>query len=432
MALKPTIIAAACAALLSGLAAQSVRHGAAPASPVAVDPSAETKSGYAVMLDDVDARIDSLQARAAERPDDWLLRMHLGTAMLDRAGLTHDVADYDRLQHVLDEAFTIAPHGSGPLLLAARFNFSIHRLAVAEDYLDRMDRRALQKGDEVVAASILRAQIAFQRGEHEKARAGLEEVAEVVPAAASAELALYHAKTGAPERADALLADALAQTSPRDARRRAWILLQRGLVAMDRGAYLHALEHMQDADAELSGWWLVQEHVAEVHGRLGHHGKALAILEELVRAHEMPQHMDALALARRHAGQDIGDLVERAGGRWADWFARWPEAAMGHGLEHELQFGEPVRAVELAEANHAARPGGDAKVALARAYLVAKRPADALAQARIALATPYRTVALHRVAADAHAALGETAAAAEELARCVAINPSCEAQQHSH
>ena len=52
--------------------------------------------------------------------------------------------------------------------------------------------------------------------------------------------------------------------------------------------------------------------------------------------------------------------------------------------------------------------------------------------ARIALATSYRTVALHRVAADAHAALGETSAAAEELARCIAINPSCEAQQHAH
>ena len=42
----------------------------------------------------------------------------------------------------IDEAFSIAPEGSGPLLLAARYNFSIHRLDVAESYLDRADRRA--------------------------------------------------------------------------------------------------------------------------------------------------------------------------------------------------------------------------------------------------------------------------------------------------
>ncbi len=431
MATKTMILATTIAALLSGLAAQSVRHGIAPVAPVPVEATHAT-SGYASSLADIDARIDSLQARAAERPDDWLTRMHLGTALLDRAGLTHDVADYDRIQHVLDESFAIAPEGSGPLLLAARFNFAIHRLAVADQYLDRMDARPLRKRDDEIAARILRAQIAFQRGDHEHALAGLEEIAAAVPAAANAELALVLAKTGAPDRADELLADAFTRTSPRDHRRRAWTLVQRGLIALDRGAYLQALEHLHDADAELSGWWLVQEHIAEAHDRLGQHGQAIEILQALVDAHGMPQHMDALALARRHAGQDPGDLVERAGAIWAQWRERWPEAAMGHGLAHELELGDPARAVTLAEANHAARPGGDATVALARAYLAAGRPNDALAQTTRALATPYRTAALHRVAADAHTALGDPTAAAEALARCVAINPSYEAATHSH
>lgn len=431
MTLKPTIIAVTVAALLSGLAAQSLRSGATPASAVAVE-ATPTTSGHAVLLAEIDARIDSLQARAADRPDDWLTRMHLGNALLDRTGLTHDIADYDRLQHVLDESFAIAPEGSGPLLLAARFAFTTHRLDAAEDVLDRMDARPMRKRDEDLAARMLRAQIAFQRGDHEAAITALEQLAARSPAAVNAELALVLAKTGAADRADALLADAYARTTPKDARRRAWTLVQRGLLAMERGAYLQALEHLQDADAELSGWWLVQEHIAEVHDRLGRHGKAIEILEALVVAHGMPQHMDALALARRHAGQSVGDLVERAGAIWTDWRERWPEAAMGHGLEHELQFGSPQRAVALAEANHAARPGGDASVALARAYLAANRASDALARIDRVLATPYRTAALHRVAAEVHVALGDPTAAAAALEQCRAINPACDARTHAH
>jgi tetratricopeptide (TPR) repeat protein len=209
-------------------------------------------------------------------------------------------------------------------------------------------------------------------------------------------------------------------------------MMQRGLIAMDRGMYLQGLEHLQEADGELSGWWLVQEHLAEAYDHLGQHGRALELYEELVRVHGLPQHLDALAKARRHAGQDADLLVAQAGAKWAELFARMPSAAIGHGLEHELEFGDPARAVELAEANHAARPSGDAKVLLARAYLAAGRADDALAIVRAALATKYRTAGLYRVAADAHTALGETTAAAEQLALCVAINPSCESTTHTH
>jgi Tfp pilus assembly protein PilF len=105
---------------------------------------------------------------------------------------------------------------------------------------------------------------------------------------------------------------------------------------------------------------------------------------------------------------------------------------MGHGLAHQLQYGTPVRALELAQANYAARPGGDAQVALARAHLAANRPADALELVQRALATPYRTAALHHVAAEAHTALGHTDAAEEQLRLCSAINPSYDGQDHTH
>lgn len=424
---KLKIFGAALAAMLSALAASS-----GPEAAPAVETRAAERTAYDELVGGLDDRIESLQARAIDRPDDWLVRQHLGTALFERAGLTHDFDDYAWLQHVLDEAFAIAPEGSGPMLLAARFDFAVHRLDAAEARLDRIEQRPLARRDDLIAARLLRSQIAFQRGEYEAALAGFSEVAAIMPAVANPELALYHAKTGEPDRADALLVDALARTRPRDARRRAWILLQRGLIAMDRGAHLQAQQRLQEADAELPGWWLVQEHLAEVHDRLGEHARALAIYEALVRAHGMPQHMDALAKARKHAGDDAQDLATQASLIWDDLVALWPEASMGHGLDHALQIGDVAHAVELAEANHRVRPGGDAKVALARAYVAAQRPHDALAIARAALATPYRTAALHRVTADAHAALGDTAAAEEALALCRAIDPSCDPRQHTH
>jgi len=93
-------------------------------------------------------------------------------------------------------------------------------------------------------------------------------------------------------------------------------------------------------------------------------------------------------------------------------------------------LGDP--ALELALANHALRPGGEAHVLLARAHLKAGQPAEALAVAERALATPYRTAGLHDVAAKAHAALGHKAESEAQISLCYAINPYFMGDDHSH
>jgi tetratricopeptide (TPR) repeat protein len=436
MELKTTIVSAVMAFGISAFASQIDLRGGKAAPPV-VTPQpgvAAASASYASLLEDIDQRVGAMQKRASARPDDWLIRMNLGTVLLERAGLSNQIEDYERVQAVLDDAFAIAPAGSGPLLLAARFNFSIHRLDAAEEYLDMIDRRSVPRRDDQVIGRVLRAEIAAQRGQYELAFNELTAVAAVEPAAANAELALYHARTGNPVQAEALLAATLESTRTNDPRRRAWIKLQLGIIAMDRGELKLALDHLQAADGELAGWWLVQEHIAEVHNRRNNHARSTAIYEDLVRTADLPQHMDALAGLYRHMGEPerAAELIARAGARWDQQIARLPESAMGHGLQHHLQFGTPERALELALANHAVRPGGDAQVALARAYLQAGQPAEALAVAERALATPYRTARLHDVAAKAHAALGHTAAAEDQASLRLAINPWYSSDDHSH
>jgi hypothetical protein len=426
MDLKITLISAALAFGVMAVASQIDFNSSTPAPAPApaqtdVDPrpagakprvAVKGASSYGALLIDLDERIAALQKRVDGRPRDWLTMMHLGSLLFERAALTNQLDDYDRVQALLDKAFAVAAKGSGPTVLAARFNFSIHRLTVAEEYLDIIDRRAVPRLDDSLIARVLRAQIAVQRGQYAAAK-DLEAIAAKVPAAAGTELAFYYAKTGKPAEAEALFEAALEETRAKDPQRRAWLKLQIGLVAMNRGELRAAMKHLRDADADLPGWWLVQEHIAEVHQRLDEHAEAIAIYESLIPSADLPQHMDALAGLYRHTGQPdkADELIAKAAARWDKQLARYPEAMAGHALQHYLRFGPPERALELALANHAVRPGGDAEVALARAYLQTGKPAEALAAAERALATPYRTAALHDVAAKAHAALGHTAAA---------------------
>ncbi|HEY8376160.1 MAG TPA: tetratricopeptide repeat protein [Nannocystis sp.] len=429
-----TFVAAALAFAASALVSQLDLRGASSTPPAPASARAAAGPSYAALLADLDRRIESLQQRANSRTDDWLTRAHLGAALLERAGLTQKLDDFARVEAVLAEAFSIAPTGSGPLLLAARFNVAVHRLGAAERYLDLIDRRAVPRRDEELLARVLRAEIALQRGQYDLARDGLTAVAAVAPAAATVELALYHARTGNPDEAAALLEQALGATPTTDPRRRAWLRLQLGIVAMERGEFRDALRHFHAADAELPGWWLVREHIAEIHHRRDQHREAIALFEDLVRTADLPQHLDALAALYRHTGQPerAEPRIAEAAARWQQQLDRFPESAMGHALQHYLQFGPPERALELALANHALRPGGSAQVALAQAYLAVGRPADALAVLEAALRTPYRSARLHDVAARAYAALGHTAAAEEQQARCFAVNPRYTRDDHAH
>lgn len=436
MGLKTTILAAVVAFAAAAIATRIDLRGDSTPPPAAAAKSAgaPAKASYAALLTNIDERIDSLRATADRRPNDWLIRMHLGAALFERASLTHQPGDFDRVQPALDESFALVPAGAGPLLLAARYNFSLHRLAEAEKFLDTLEHQAIPMRDDQLAAKILRGEIAAQRGQYDVALQHLSSVADAVPSAAKPELALLHAKTGDPAKAEALLTEALTATPTKDTRRRAWISLQLGALAMNRGELRAALDHLRAADHELSGWWLVQEHIAEIHSRRDEHREAIAIYEQLVGAAELPQHLDALAALYKHTGerQKSDAMIARAAARWDELLAHHPESALGHGLQHHLQFGAPERALELALANVALRPGGDAQVALARAYLKAGQPAEALAVAERVLATPYRTAAVHDVAAKAHLALGDKAAAEDQISRCYAINPLYKSDDHAH
>jgi tetratricopeptide (TPR) repeat protein len=174
----------------------------------------------------------------------------------------------------------------------------------------------------------------------------------------------------------------------------AWVELQRGLLQFEEGHYDAALAHYRRADKAYSGYWLIEEHIAEVLGKLGKTKESIALYEAIVGRTHNPEYVNALA---RIAGR--ADLYAEADRLNAARFALYPEAAIGHMIRDALARPLPrPDLVQLAQRNVALRPNAESKLLLARSYLkVGDRAAAAKLVDEIVKTTPWRTAELAAV-----------------------------------
>jgi tetratricopeptide (TPR) repeat protein len=74
----------------------------------------------------------------------------------------------------------------------------------------------------------------------------------------------------------------------------AWIELQRGILDFQRGRYPQALAHYNLAEKAYSGYWLVEERIAEVQGAQGDFAAAIAAYTRLYKSHPRPEWAHAM------------------------------------------------------------------------------------------------------------------------------------------
>lgn len=317
------------------------------------------------------ARLDRAvegRLREAESHASWRREAAAAGALLARADLTGRYDDYAAAEAHLRRAFADA-RTSGPHLLRARFLLRMHRIAEAKADLATVATYATRDADTDAALAGLQADIAISEGRWDEARAALDAlVARDRSTTNLARLAHLVATLGDDAQADALYVEALAiAQEPQSA---AWIELQRGLLALDGGRLDDAAARYRAADARFSGWWLVQEHLAEIDALQGRVDAAIAAYRDLIARTENPEFMDALAeaLADRDASESA-TWHARARAEYERRLAQFPAATYGHALEHFLQSPDGgARALELALANRELRPGPDADLRLAQAY----------------------------------------------------------------
>ncbi|MEM9196018.1 MAG: hypothetical protein AAGF12_43030 [Myxococcota bacterium] len=225
------------------------------------------------------------------------------------------------------------------------------------------------------------------------------------------------------ERAEELYAEALDQ--PVGPETIAWLELQRGLMDLERNSLAQALRHYRRADAEFPGWYLVEEHIAEILTLQEKYDEAMAIYTEVVERTGSPEFMVAIAGVHEAEGrpEEATRWLARAKEGYDARVENFPEAAVGHAYEFYLEHSDDVaQLVAMAERNHELRPGADSKLGLAQAYIRAGRADEAQTLVETARSTPYRTADLHAVAALLFEAAGDSRAA-EERRLATEIHP---------
>lgn len=351
--------------------------------------------GAAAAATDYEAELAGIERKLAalEAGEDPVKAGRRAFQLYQRASLTASFADFRAAETALDQAIALAPHPD-LVLLKAQLDFKLHRLARAKALA------ASPEMADVPEARMLRADLAFQEGRYAEARKGYEAALRHERTWDTlARLAWLESRSGNPAGAEKLYIEAQDGLTAKEMRSYAWLELQRGVLDLEAGRHAEALAHYEQAGRAWSGYWLIDEHVAEVLGLLGRTDEAIALYRQIVDRTHNPEFLSALAtlLERRDPAQAEA-FYREAERRFEEQSRLYPEAALGHFLEHKIERKEPAPdLLAMARRNVELRPNGDAKLLLAKALLKLGDPAAARKVIGEIRRTSWRTPELERV-----------------------------------
>ena len=309
-----------------------------------------------------------------------------------RAALTGNFADYKAAEGALDDVLRWCEGCVELRLLRADLHLKLHRPRAAGAVLDRIVEDDGDADDPRLLT--LRADSALQEGRIAAARTGyLDALAARSSWDLLARLAYLEANTGDVAAAERLYVEAQDLLTAKEMRSYAWLELQRGILDLERNEPEAALAHYRHAERAYSGYPLIEEHVAEALALLGRHEEAAARYRDLAGRTRNPEIVGALArLVAREDPVAAAALEAEVWELFEERRALYPEAALGHFVEHLLARGAPgPDLILLAEENHRVRPNPGAKLLLAQAYLETGKAARARTLVDEVLATPWRS-----------------------------------------
>jgi tetratricopeptide (TPR) repeat protein len=358
-------------------------HGA-PAAPTAFEAD----------LARIDRDIAAVSNSLARTPDAQQ-QMRLAFLRYVHASLTGSFPEFRQAETEIDRAVQQYGPNEDLVLLRANLNFKLHRLGGTRHDLDMIPYTKDTQAD------ALEADMALQQGKYDEARKGYESIIRADPTWDNlARLAYLEFKSGNTTEADKLYLQSQDEISAKEMRSYAWVELQRGIIDYDYGRYLQALAHYRLANRAYSGYWVIEEHIAQVLDTMGRTDESVALYQEIIRKTGNPEFVSTLAhiIDRKdHAQADA--LYRQADGMFDQWFALYPEAATGHIIQHYLwkRDADP-RLLTLAEQNYQLRPNAESKLLLAKAWLKLNNSSEARkVMEDIVNTTPWRTPEISRL-----------------------------------
>jgi tetratricopeptide (TPR) repeat protein len=248
------------------------------------------RTDFEIELEQIGQRISdlTLSAKDGQSDADRITRIVYG--LYRRASLTGAFADFEVTETTIDNA--IAQVGPWPdlCLLKANLDFKFHRLAKVKRDLELAPSLA-----NCPSAKVLQADIDLQEGRYNQARIGYEKAIEENRSWDNlARLAYFKGKMGEEAAAEQFYIEAEDEITAKEMRSYAWVELQRGLLDFAHGRYADTWAHYRRANQAYSGYWLVDEHMAELLGAEGKFGEAVSLYEKVIARVPKPELKQAI------------------------------------------------------------------------------------------------------------------------------------------
>jgi len=377
---------------------------------------------YETELGRMDKEISELEENMSSGPIDGGTTTRLLYHMFHRASLTGSFAEFEVTETAINNAIRRIGPWADLCFLKASLDFKFHRLPNTKQDLEMV--RCLADSPQ---GKVLKADIALQEGRYQDARTGYERAIEDNRTWDNlVRLAYFDTKMGDEASAEQLYVEAEDEITAKEMRSYAWVELQRGLLDLSHGRYEETRVHYNRANEAYSGYWLIDEHVAELLGAQGKYEDAVALYKEVI-----------VRVPKPELQQAIGELYALMGN--PDKGQSWYEKALAGYLEsvqhgdvhyyhHLADFYADARedgkeAVKWAQKDLELRQNFATQAAMAWAYYRNGQFTDALDLMNKALSSGVRDARLFREAAMIHMAAGQSGEGKRFLNEAAEINP---------
>lgn len=421
------ILPIAAVALLTGAEWLKNDTAEAPVSAAEWESPGFGPASYSAAMAQSDADLSLGKERVSKGSGEWLRHESLARMYLHRSHLSFTYDELSLAGEALERAKLLAPAGSGPSLTDAAFAQMSHQLGRAESSLTALDRAVVQSDPAILAeGASLKGDVAFYRGDMVLAGTLYNQAAKY---GSNAGVAYRHARLAKSQgRFDAAirhLSDAIPDPRMTTPLASASAAMQIGGVELARGNYRNARTWFETANRQFSGFWFIEAHLAQAKALEGDLDGAIKDMEAVARRAPAGEVLDALAMLLRTDGQARESRLwaDRASEIWDKRLDQLPEATFGHAVEHELVFGSPGKALDLAKRNFDARPFGSSRILLASAYLSNGAFEEAINQLTLAEKSGWRSAPLYALLAQAYELSSRPAEAEKARKAAVALNP---------
>ncbi len=381
---------------------------------------------HARLLAETDAAIGGLKARLATPAGDMMDQEALSIAYVNRSRLTGNFDDLILARKAAEAGIAMSPPGTGPWLAKAAADYSAHKIADARAALDKVDAYVVPDAITRAEALAIRSDIAFSNGNYDDAarllaKAGTIDTWPGLPY----RMAVLARARGDFDAARAAFIRADATNPDPTPRFRADMQMRLGELDFAQGQWPEARSRFEKALKALPGYWRAEMKIAQIDALDGQTERALARFEAIAERWNEPDAMYVAAGLNRDLGREAKaqGWIKRASDVWTQRLAQLPEAAWGHALEHELAFGDPKRALSLAQKNAKNRPYGVPMLLLAEAWIANDQPDKALAICDAVERSGWVSADIWTIKAIAQGKLGRLEEARRSKAKAEAINP---------